>query len=733
MTRSNKTGGGRQETGQAASRRPRRPAAAAPGPKPFAPPDAPALEAGAGSADAEPAPPPRRSSPASGEAAGPRKARAAKKSAVGKASAGATGSAEPAAEAAAPAAPSAEAPAREIAAEIPAPALPETAPPEIAPPKKEDAGKAEAKDTDVIDRFADNATRIVEAGRKVAEVWSSHSQAPQGQSVIVDSIADVVRTLGRASEFWLNQPERRAQAQADLCGRMVDLWANTLKRFNGETAEPLVSRQKSDKRFADPGWDHPFFDFLRQAHAISSDWARECLDKSEGLDPKTKAKAAFYLGQISSAVSPSNFLPTNPELLKTTLRSEGQNLVRGLGILAEDLEAGGGQLRLRQSDNTRLELGRDMAATPGKVVFRDDLIELLQYTPTTPEVFARPVLVVPPWINKFYILDLNPEKSYVRWMVDQGLTVFVISWVNPDARYADKGLADYMHEGLFAALDAVERATGQRDVTAIGYCVGGSMLAMTLAWMAAKGDTRISSATLFAAQTDFTEPGDIAVFTDEQTIASVEKHMTSVGYLDGSMMATAFNMLRPDDLIWSYVVNNYIRGKEPAAFDLLSWNSDATRMTRANHSTYLRECYLNNNLSQGRMVLDGVRLDLGAIKIPVYSLATKEDHIAPARSVYRGMQYFGGPVRYVLGGSGHIAGVVNPPSLGKYQFWSNGPLTGTFDEWLSHATETKGSWWPDWLAWLTAQAPEKVAARIPGDGALPALGDAPGEYVRVKV
>lgn len=583
------------------------------------------------------------------------------------------------------------------------------------------------------ERLAANAAKIVEAGRKVAESLSGHPEGTPGQDVIADSVADAVRTLGRAGEYWLGQPEKLVAAQTQFAGRMIDLWSNTLQRFTGETKEPLIPREKSDKRFAAPEWDQPFFDFLRQAHAISADWAKDCLDRSEGLDPHTRAKAAFYLRQIASASSPSNFLLTNPELLKATVQSDGENLVRGLGLLAADIQAGHGQLRLRQSDSAKLELGRDMAATPGKVVFRNDLIELLQYAPTTPEVFARPVLVVPPWINKFYILDLNPSKSYVRWMVDQGLTVFVVSWVNPDARHADKGLANYLHEGVLAALGAVEQATGARDVTAIGYCVGGTMLSMTLAWMAAKGDTRISSATLFAAQTDFSEPGELAVFADEATIASIEKHMTDVGFLDGAMMANAFNMLRPDDLIWSYVVNNYVRGKEPAAFDLLTWNSDATRMTRANHSAYLRECYLNNNLSQGRLTLDGERLDLGAIRIPVYSLATKEDHIAPARSVYRGMQYFGGPVRYVLGGSGHIAGVVNPPASGKYQFWADGPLTGAFDEWLSHATETKGSWWPDWLAWLTAQAPDKVPARIPGDGALPALGDAPGEYVRVKV
>ena len=569
---------------------------------------------------------------------------------------------------------------------------------------------------DALDRLAANVTKITEAGRKVAEAWSANPEGLKGQAVIADSVADAVRTLSRVGAFWLADPQRFAQAQSDLAGQMIDLWSNTLQRYTGETTQPLIAREKTDKRFASPEWDHPFFDYLRQAHAISTNWAKRCVEGNDDLDPRTRAKADFYLRQIASASSPSNFLLTNPDLLKATLSSEGENLVEGLRLLAEDLEAGGGQLRLRQSDSGSLELGRDMAATPGKVIFRNDLIELLQYAPTTAEVFKRPVLVVPPWINKFYILDLNPAKSYVRWMVEQGLTVFVISWVNPDARHADKGLAEYMHEGVLAALDAIERATGERDVSATGYCVGGTMLSMTLAWMAARGDTRISSATLFAAQTDFTDPGDLAVFADEATIASTEKHMAEVGYLDGAMMANAFNMLRPDDLIWSYVVNNYLRGKEPPAFDLLSWNSDATRLTRASHSAYLRACYLNNDLTQGRFTLDGARLDLRAVTVSIYSLATKEDHIAPARSVYRGTQFFGGPVRYVLGGSGHIAGVVNPPASGKYQFWASEKPSGTFEEWVSRATETKGSWWPDWLAWLTAQAPEKVAARVPGEG-----------------
>jgi polyhydroxyalkanoate synthase len=339
---------------------------------------------------------------------------------------------------------------------------------------------------------------------------------------------------------------------------------------------------------------------------------------------------------------------------------------------------------------------------------------------------------VPPWINKFYILDLNPQKSFIKWMVDQGLTVFCISWVNPDERHAEKDFESYMNEGIEAAIDAVGAATGETEVAAAGYCVGGTLLAVTLAMQAATGRKRITSATLLTTQVDFTHAGDLKVFADEEQIRQVEKTMGERGYLEGARMANAFNMLRPNDLIWPYVVNNYIKGKAPSAFDLLYWNSDATRMPAANHSFYLRNCYLENNLAKGKMVLGNVRLDLKKVKIPVFNLATREDHIAPAVSVFKGSKRFGGPVAYVLAGSGHIAGVVNPPAKPKYGFWSGTPVKGKFEEWLSAATEHSGSWWPYWLRWMEEQAPERVPARVPGGGALPSLGPAPGTYVRVR-
>jgi poly[(R)-3-hydroxyalkanoate] polymerase subunit PhaC len=402
-------------------------------------------------------------------------------------------------------------------------------------------------------------------------------------------------------------------------------------------------------------------------------------------------------------------------------------------MLAEDIQAGQGNLKIRQSDAKKFEVGRNLALTPGKVIFENQLMQLIQYTPTTATVLKRPLLIVPPWINKFYILDLTSEKSFIKWCVAQGITVFVISWVNPDSQLAQKSFEDYMREGPLAALDVIEKATGEREVHAIGYCVGGTLLATTLAYMASTGDQRIASATFFAAQVDFTHAGDLKVFVDEEQIAAREREMNERGYLEGKKMANAFNLLRSNDLIWPYVINNYLKGKEPAPFDLLYWNSDATRMPAANHSFYLRNCYLENRLSKGDMVIGGKKLDLKSVKVPVYNLATREDHIAPAKSVLLGSKYFGGPVRFVLAGSGHIAGVVNPPDKMKYQYWTGPkPTSANLDRWLGKAKEHAGSWWPDWFQWLKKQDPTEVPAREPGGGALPPIEDAPGSYVKVR-
>ena len=582
-------------------------------------------------------------------------------------------------------------------------------------------------------RMAENFARAVEQGGMAFAAMVKPVEEGKVKTGIADDVADAVKTFGHVAEYWLSDPVRTIEAQTSLSSSFLDLWTNTLRRMAGEETKPLIPVDPRDKRFASPDWQsYPVFDFMRQAYSISAAWAEHMVDDAE-LDKRTHDKAAFYVRQIAAALAPSNFLLTNPEVLKTTWKADGENLARGMKMFAEDLAAGDGALRIRQTSGGNFELGVNVANTPGKVVFRNDLMELLQYAPTTEDVYKRPLLVIPPWINKFYILDLNREKSFIGWAVSQGLTVFCISWVNPDARHADKDFYAYMKEGVFTALDQIEVITGEKKVTAIGYCVGGTLTAASLAYMADKGDDRIASATLFTTQVDFTDPGDLKVFADEDRIKNIEHEMELAGYLEGRSMANAFNMLRPNDMIWSYVVNNYLKGIEPMAFDLLTWNSDSTRMPKANHSYYLRNCYLENRMGRGEMMLGDVKLNFGKVKIPIYNLATKEDHIAPAKSVFTGAKLFGGPMRYVLGGSGHIAGVINPPGpKPKYQYWTGPKPKGAFDDWVAKAEMHPGSWWPDWMQWVAAQAPQKVPPREPGGGKVKILGDAPGDYVRVK-
>jgi polyhydroxyalkanoate synthase subunit PhaC len=585
-----------------------------------------------------------------------------------------------------------------------------------------------------IEEFAKNLARMIEQGGKAMAAYLKPREEGHIDSAQAEQINEVVRTLGQVAEYWLTDPKRALDLQSSLGKAYLDLWASAARRMAGETPPPVAAPDPRDRRFADPEWSsNQFFDFLKQAYLLTVQWADHLVADAEGLDPHTKQKAEFYTRQIANAIAPTNFVLTNPELLRETLASNAGNLVRGMHMLAEDIAAGGGDLKIRQSDSSNFEVGRNLALTPGKVVFENDLIQLIQYAPTTEKVLKHPVLIIPPWINKYYILDLNPEKSFIRWCVDQGLTVFVISWVNPDARLVHKTFEDYVREGPLAAFDAIKLATGQRKVHTVGYCVGGTLLAVTLAKMASENDRRVTSATFFASQVDFTYAGDLKVFVDEEQVAQLERRMAERGYLDSKKMANTFNMLRSNDLIWPYVINTYFKGKAPLPFDLLYWNSDATRMPAANHSFYLRNCYLDNNLANGKMEIAGRALDLTSIKVPVYNLATREDHIAPAKSVLYGSTFFGGPVKFVLSGSGHIAGVVNPPQLKKYQYWTGAkPKNADLDKWLAKAKEHAGSWWLDWLDWLKSHDPSEVKARTPGGGKLKPIEDAPGSYVKVR-
>jgi polyhydroxyalkanoate synthase len=582
--------------------------------------------------------------------------------------------------------------------------------------------------------FAMNLAKAMESSGKALAAYLKPRGDGESKDKPPSELGEVIKTFSTVAEYWLSDQTRSTELQMKMGKAYLDLWGSSMRRMAGEHAAPAIQPAPRDKRFSDPEWkSNQFFDFVMQAYLLSTQWAHDLVREAEGLDPHTRKKAEFYVQQITNALAPSNFVLTNPEVLRETLASNGDNLVRGMKMLAEDIEAGGGSLRIRQSDPSNLEVGVNMATTPGKVIFQNELMQLIQYQPTTETVLRTPLLIVPPWINKFYILDLKPEKSYVKWCVDQGITVFLISWVNPDKTLGQKTFDDYMKDGPLAAMDAIEKATGELKVHTAGYCVGGTLLATTLAWLAEKRRQRVTSATFFAAQVDFTHAGDLLVFVDEDQIAAMERDMQASGVLEGSKMAMAFNMLRSNDLIWSYVVSNYLKGKVPSSFDLLHWNSDATRMPAANHSFYLRNCYLENRLSTGSMVLDNTLLDLAKVKVPVYNLATKEDHIAPAESVLYGSQFFGGPVKYVLSGSGHIAGVVNPPASNKYQFWTNDNIKDiTLADWLKGAQEHKGSWWPDWRAWLENIDAEQVPARAVGTAALPAIEDAPGSYVRVR-
>ncbi|MDQ0457239.1 PHA/PHB synthase family protein [Rhizobium paknamense] len=578
-----------------------------------------------------------------------------------------------------------------------------------------------------------NMARAMENLGKAASVWIAPREKGELVDPVSEPLVEMVKTMNRVAEYWMADPKRTVEAQAHLMNSLFGVWMKSLSRLSGTDAAAAPEPVK-DKRFADADWQrNPFFDFLRQAYLIISDWAEKLVDNTEGLDEHTRHKAGFYVKQLTAALSPQNFLFTNPQTFRETVSTHGANLVKGMQMLAEDIAAGKGDLKMRQTDESKFAVGRNMAVTPGKVVAQSDVCEVIQYEPTTKKVLKRPLLICPPWINKFYILDLNPQKSFIKWCVDQGHTVFVISWVNPDERHAEKDWLAYIREGVDFALDTVEKATGEREVNAIGYCVGGTLLSAAMALHAQEGNKRIASATLFTTQVDFTYAGDLKVFVDEEQVTGLEERMRRQGYLDGSKMATAFNMLRSSELIWPYFVNNYLKGQDPNAFDLLYWNADSTRMAAANHSYYLRNCYLYNNLSQGRMQLDGKTLSLKDVKVPIYNLATREDHIAPAKSVYLGSASFGGPVTFVLSGSGHIAGVVNPPDKQKYQFWTSEKRPADYEDWLVSASETAGSWWPHWQAWIEKLDNERVDARKPGGDALNAIADAPGSYVLARV
>ncbi len=585
--------------------------------------------------------------------------------------------------------------------------------------------------------FGQNMLRAYEALGQVVMALAENRQQAGVDRLAAEEVNQAAKSLYAIWHYWVSQPERAQKAQSSLVQQMSETMTHHYARAFGQEGPPGEGNGSAgkDRRFSDKDWDNnPAFSMLRDVYLGFSSWAQTLVDDAGEVDEHTRRKAEFYLRQLIAALAPTNFPLTNPEVLRETLNSGGENLARGLEILAEDITAGKGRLKIRQTDTSQFVLGENIANTPGKVIAQNDLRQLIQYTASTDKVLKRPLLIVPPWINKFYILDLNAQKSFIKWAVEQGHTVFVVSWVNPGKKYMHKGFDDYLREGVIASLDDIETITGEKKINTIGYCVGGTLLAAALAYMAQNRDHRVASATFFTTQVDFTYAGDLKVFIDDEQIAAIEEVMQEQGYFDGSAMANVFNMLRPQDLIWPYVVNNYLKGKEPIPFDLLAWNSDATRMSAANHSFYLRQCYKDNTLARGRMVIDGKTLKLAQIKQPIYMLAAREDHIVPARSAFLGSQMFaakGANVRFVLAGSGHIAGVINPPIKAKYQYWIGGKVGGELDDWIADAREYPGSWWTDWHIWMLKQHNGEVPAREPGGGKRDPIEDAPGSYVRV--
>ncbi|MDN5849281.1 MAG: class I poly(R)-hydroxyalkanoic acid synthase [Nitrococcus sp.] len=593
--------------------------------------------------------------------------------------------------------------------------------------------------------MADNTQAAIdpaELSRLLAEIADRSQQLVQDflareESADHLALADALRMSRLFQDLYarlMADPLQLAQSQMAFWQDYMLLMQRSSLRMMGFDVEPMIRPHEKDKRFKHESWEsNLLFDFIKQSYLLTADYIHHIVKNVDGLDDKTERKIDFYTRQFIDALSPSNYLATNPEILEKTIESRGQNLLKGLNNLLEDLERGGGTLDIRMTDPDAFELGRDLALTRGKVIYQTDLAQLIQYEPATEKVYKRPVLFIPPWINKYYILDLQPKNSLVKWLVEQGHSVFILSWRNPSAELANKGFDDYLLEGPIAALGAIEQAAGVKEVNLVGYCLGGTLLACTLAYMAAKGDRRAHSATFLTTLLDFENPGELEIFVDEDQLRSLEEQMQRQGYLTGAQMARTMSSLRANDLIWSFFVNNYLRGEDPFPFDLLHWNQDATNMPARMHAFYLRNTYLENRLREpGGITLAGEPIDLAKVKVPAFFLSTREDHIAPWKATYQGVRLLSGSTRFVLSGSGHIAGVINPPAKEKYGYWTNANTPKDPEEWMAAAEHHTGSWWPYWLGWLNQKGGAKVKARRVDEGKIEPIEDAPGSYVRER-
>nr|AIU99578.1 PHA synthase [uncultured bacterium] len=582
--------------------------------------------------------------------------------------------------------------------------------------------------THLVRTFEDN----VRQGQQQLEKWLGDTGMMEDTKLsTLSEISDAYRTM---AEDLLLHPLRFASAEIDLARKHLGLARYTLTRLTGQPTEPVAEPDPDDRRFLAEDWHrHLSFDVLQQAYLINSRAFLSWVEGMEGLPGPGRDQVLFYARQLTSALSPSNYPLTNPEVLRITWERKGMNLVDGARNLVDDIRQNPNLFNVAMTDRSAFEVGGNLATTPGKVVYQNELMQLIQYSPTTDTVAQRPLLIVPPWINKYYILDLTERNSFIRWLVDQGQTVFVISWRNPGPAQKNRGWDDYMELGPLAAIDAATEATGEQQMNAIGYCIGSTLLGTTMAWLEKKQRNPIVSTTYLTTLLDFSDPGGIGVFINDHSIRGTERTMERKGYLDGRAMALTFNLLRENDLFWSYWTNNYLKGLKPKAFDQLYWNTDGTNLPARMHSYYLREMYLHNRLVQpDALTIAGESIDLSAIRVPSFFLSARQDHIAKWKTTYRGAGVYGGDVRFVLSGSGHIAGVINPPYKERYGYWTNNQLPGSPDDWFDSAEHHPGSWWPHWREWLATFEGEQVQPRQPGEGPLEAIEDAPGSYVKVK-
>ncbi|MEQ5826205.1 class I poly(R)-hydroxyalkanoic acid synthase [Sulfitobacter sp. NFXS29] len=590
----------------------------------------------------------------------------------------------------------------------------------------------EITEPQALSRMAQNLKKVEELSKRLTRVMSQregHQPALDGPNQQLFAKA--------AQSYWaeaMTNPARLMEHQMGYWTKSVAHFVEAQQALAKGGLAPVEGEAPTDKRFANPLWQtHPYFNFIKQQYLINAEALRQAVEDAQDMDPAEKKRLVYFSQQIIAMMSPTNFLATNPDVLERAVETEGESLVKGLENLIADLEANNGELVVKLADDSAFELGRNIATTPGKVVFRNRMFELIQYTPSTEEVHKTPLLIFPPWINKFYILDLKAQNSLVKWLVDQGHTLFVVSWVNPDVSYAQIGMEDYVEEGYLAAIEEVKAITGEKRVNVVGYCIAGTTLALTLSLLKKRSDTSIKSATFFTALTDFSDQGEFQPFLTNDFIDGIEAETADKGILPSVVMARTFSFLRSNDLVYGPAVRSYMMGETPPAFDLLYWNGDGANLPGQMAVQYLRGLCQRNELAEGGYKLLGERLTLDDIEVPLCAVACETDHIAPWKDCYRGVQQMGSKDKtFIMAQSGHIAGIVNPPSRNKYGHYVNGDLSQDYAAWREAATYHEGSWWPRWGKWLVKRAGAMIPARFPGDDGREVLGDAPGAYVARK-